>query len=96
MNVERRCSPCGLRNIVRVPLRPARLSRLPGCAALHVSSYPSLRFESFAMTDFSATELLAPAGGRSQLEAAVRFGADAVYLAADKFGMRQRAENLHA
>ena len=46
------------------------------------------------MTDFSATELLAPAGGRSQLEAAVRFGADAVYLAADKFGMRQRAENF--
>lgn len=46
------------------------------------------------MTDFSATELLAPAGGRSQLEAAVRFGADAVYLAADKFGMRQRAVNF--
>ena len=44
------------------------------------------------MTDFSTTELLAPAGGRSQLEAAVRFGADAVYLAADRFGMRQRAE----
>ena len=46
------------------------------------------------MTDFSTTELLAPAGGRSQLEAAVRFGADAVYLAADRFGMRQRAENF--
>ena len=39
-------------------------------------------------------ELLAPAGGRAQLEAAVRFGADAVYLAADRFGMRQRAENF--
>lgn len=39
-------------------------------------------------------ELLAPAGGFSQLEAAVRFGADAVYLAADRFGMRQRAENF--
>ncbi len=39
-------------------------------------------------------ELLAPAGGRSQLEAAVRYGADAVYLAADRFGMRQRAENF--
>ena len=46
------------------------------------------------MTDFSTIELLAPAGGRSQLEAAVRFGADAVYLAADRFGMRQRAENF--
>lgn len=37
-------------------------------------------------------ELLAPAGGRFQLEAALRFGADAVYLACDRFGMRQRAE----
>lgn len=39
-------------------------------------------------------ELLAPAGGWSQLEAAVRFGADAVYLAVDRFGMRARAENF--
>lgn len=39
-------------------------------------------------------ELLAPAGGRTQLEAAVRYGADAVYLAADRFGMRQRATNF--
>ena len=39
-------------------------------------------------------ELLAPAGGKSQLEAALRFGADAVYLACDRFGMRQRAENF--
>jgi putative protease len=39
-------------------------------------------------------ELLAPAGGWEQLEYAIRFGADAVYLAADKFGMRQRACNF--
>ena len=39
-------------------------------------------------------ELLAPAGGREQLEAAVRFGADAVYLATDRFGMRARATNF--
>ena len=39
-------------------------------------------------------ELLAPAGGRAQLEAAVRFGADAVYFACDRFGLRQRAENF--
>lgn len=39
-------------------------------------------------------ELLAPAGGREQLEAAVRFGADAVYLAANRFGMRARAANF--
>ena len=39
-------------------------------------------------------ELLAPAGGWSQLKAAVRFGANAVYLACDKFGMRARAANF--
>ena len=39
-------------------------------------------------------ELLAPAGGKSQLEAAIRFGADAVYLACDRFGMRARADNF--
>ena len=39
-------------------------------------------------------EWLAPAGGWPQLRAAVRFGADAVYLACDKFGMRARADNF--
>ena len=39
-------------------------------------------------------ELLAPAGGMEQLGAAVAFGADAVYLAADRFGMRARAANF--
>lgn len=39
-------------------------------------------------------ELLAPAGGWEQLEYAIRFGADAVYLAADRFGMRARASNF--
>ncbi|HAM14482.1 MAG TPA: peptidase U32 [Eggerthellaceae bacterium] len=39
-------------------------------------------------------ELLAPAGGWSQLKAAIRFGADAVYLAAESFGMRARASNF--
>ena len=39
-------------------------------------------------------ELLAPAGGREQLEAAVRYGADAVYLACERFGLRQRAANF--
>lgn len=46
------------------------------------------------MSDFSHIELLAPAGGLSQLQAAVRFGADAVYLATDQFGMRARADNF--
>lgn len=39
-------------------------------------------------------ELLAPAGGMEQLRAAVQFGADAVYLAAERFGMRARAVNF--
>ena len=39
-------------------------------------------------------ELLAPAGDMECLCAALDFGADAVYLAADRFGMRQRAENF--
>lgn len=39
-------------------------------------------------------ELLAPAGGREQLEYAIHFGADAVYLASDRYGMRRRADNF--
>ena len=40
-------------------------------------------------------ELLAPAGGMEQLRYALHFGADAVYLAGERFGMRERAENFH-
>lgn len=39
-------------------------------------------------------ELLAPAGGQEQLEYAIRFGADAVYLGCERFGMRARATNF--
>ena len=39
-------------------------------------------------------ELLAPAGGPEQLRTAVRFGADAVYLAGKRWGMRARATNF--
>ena len=39
-------------------------------------------------------ELLAPAGGEKQLRAAVRFGADAVYLGLTQFGMRAHAGNF--
>ena len=42
----------------------------------------------------NAPELLAPAGGMEQLAAAVLYGADAVYLATDRFGMRARATNF--
>ena len=39
-------------------------------------------------------ELLAPAGDRERLEAAVRYGADAVYLAGKSFGMRSAPANF--
>ena len=39
-------------------------------------------------------ELLAPAGGEKQLKAAVRFGADDVYLGANRYGMRAHAGNF--
>ena len=41
-------------------------------------------------------EILAPAGGRQQLEAAVRAGADAVYLGFGRFNARRNAENFDA
>lgn len=39
-------------------------------------------------------ELLAPAGGLEQLEYALHFGADAVYLGGERFGLRARACNF--
>ncbi len=39
-------------------------------------------------------ELLAPAGGPEQLQYAIHFGADAVYLATERFGMRRAADNF--
>ncbi|MDR1570721.1 MAG: U32 family peptidase [Oscillospiraceae bacterium] len=41
-----------------------------------------------------SVELLAPAGGMQQLTAALRFGADAVYVGIDKYGLRARASNF--
>lgn len=46
------------------------------------------------MTNRDSMELLAPAGGPEQLRAAVRFGANAVYLAGQRWGMRARATNF--
>ena len=40
------------------------------------------------------TELLAPAGNFEKLKAALRYGADAVYLAGRRFGMRSAADNF--
>ena len=39
-------------------------------------------------------EILSPAGSREALEAAVRSGADAVYLGATEFSARRNAENF--
>ena len=39
-------------------------------------------------------ELLSPAGDMERLKAAVRFGADAVYLAGREFGMRTASANF--
>lgn len=44
--------------------------------------------------DAELPELLSPAGDRERLEAAVRFGADAVYLAGKTFGMRNSSPNF--
>ena len=41
-------------------------------------------------------ELLSPAGNAEKLEAAVRYGADAVYLAGKQFGMRAASVNFTA
>lgn len=41
-------------------------------------------------------ELLAPAGSRKALEAAVKAGADAVYFGIDRFNARARAENFRS
>lgn len=39
-------------------------------------------------------ELLSPAGNREKLETAIRYGADAVYMAGERFGMRAFADNF--
>lgn len=45
------------------------------------------------MTD-KKVELLAPAGDFEKLKTAIKFGADAVYLAGDNFGLRANAKNF--
>ena len=45
-------------------------------------------------TNFKLPELLCPAGDLTRLKAAVDFGADAVYLAGEEFGMRTAATNF--
>lgn len=45
-------------------------------------------------TDIKIPELLCPAGDLTRLKAAVDYGADAVYLAGEEFGMRTAANNF--
>src|SRR4051812_23631048 len=51
---------------------------------------------SFPSTNSSKPEILAPAGDREALEAAVRAGADAVYFGLQGFNARARAANFDA
>ncbi len=46
------------------------------------------------MNHFLIPEVLSPAGDMERLEAALTFGADAVYLAGEKFGMRAASANF--
>lgn len=46
------------------------------------------------MTKIKRPEVLAPAGDFEKLETALRFGADAVYLAGKSFGMRAASDNF--
>jgi len=39
-------------------------------------------------------ELLAPAGDLEKLKMAVNYGADAVYLAGERFGLRKASKNF--
>ena len=39
-------------------------------------------------------ELLSPAGEPESFESALKFGADAVYLAGEQFGMRSASKNF--
>ena len=46
------------------------------------------------MNKFEGLEVLAPAGDMERFEAAIMYGADAVYLAAKNFGMRASPDNF--
>ena len=47
-----------------------------------------------AINNSKIPELLCPAGDLTRLKAAVDYGADAVYLAGEEFGMRTAASNF--
>ena len=46
------------------------------------------------MNIYKKPELLSPAGNAEKMRAAFLYGADAVYLAGNRFGMRSAADNF--
>ena len=78
--------------VVRMSFAWSFVKRLSSSFCYAVAMITSLKHTCAGMA--RPMELLAPAGGMEQLECAVHFGADAVYLAGKRFGMRRRASNF--
>ncbi len=78
--------------VVRLSFACSFVKRLSPSFCYAVAMITSLKHTCAGMA--RPMELLAPAGGMEQLECAVHFGADAVYLAGKRFGMRRRASNF--
>ena len=71
------------------------MSPISTILSIPISSSQSTRADSAdAENDMKKPEILAPAGDMEKLNMAVRYGADAVYLAGTSFGMRSFAGNF--
>ena len=81
-----------LHGLMRMSFAWSFVKRLSSSFCYAVAMITSLKHTCAGMA--RPMELLAPAGGMEQLECAVHFGADAVYLAGKRFGMRRRASNF--
>lgn len=81
-----------MHGLVRMSFAYSSVKRLSSSFCYAVAMITSLKHTCAGMA--RPMELLAPAGGMEQLECAVHFGADAVYLAGKRFGMRRRASNF--
>ena len=81
-----------LHGLMRMSFACSFVKRLSSSFCYAVAMITSLKHTCAGMA--RPMELLAPAGGMEQLECAVHFGADAVYLAGKRFGMRRRASNF--
>ena len=81
-----------MHGLMRMSFACSFVKRLSSSFCYAVAMITSLKHTCAGMA--RPMELLAPAGGMEQLECAVHFGADAVYLAGKRFGMRRRASNF--